>query len=68
MKATIVETVTKLRCAYCLHESEPGDEVRLYDRVRWKKKIALCESSEKCLERQLASRNLPASYGEKLRG
>jgi hypothetical protein len=45
--------VEKLICIYCRHESEPGDEVELYDRKRWKKQVALCADSIKCLERQL---------------
>lgn len=57
----------KLVCAYCLHESEPGDAVQLYERKRWKKQIALCVDSIKCLNRQLDARHLPASFSGALK-
>ncbi len=44
-----------MQCTYCHHESEPGDQVRLYEQgIRFKKDVPVCENMIRCLERQLA--------------
>jgi hypothetical protein len=58
---------SKLKCAYCLHESEPEDRVTYYH-VGGKGDIASCVDTPNCITRQLEARKaIKAKMAEMIR-